>query len=89
MKDLVDVASLRLGGRRETIGPVMKPPIQCKATDTLLSVMANMHRSRIRRVYVVGGKEEVLQGVVTLRDMIAAFVSTDMRRASRGESYGA
>ena len=53
--------------------PRMSPPVVCKKTETLKSVIGQLCAARIHRIFVVNDEEQVT-GVVTLRDIIGKFV---------------
>ncbi|KAF8093866.1 hypothetical protein N665_0376s0012 [Sinapis alba] len=51
------------------------PAITCRLDSTLGSVINSLASRSVHRVYVGGGDENELYGVITLRDVISCFVS--------------
>lgn len=54
-------------------GKVIRP-ITCKPDETLGSVIHRLASNSIHRIYVVGGDDNGVTGVITLRDVISCFI---------------
>lgn len=53
--------------------PMLRDLVTCKRDDTLEDIILRLDHEKIHRIYVVD-KEENLQGVITLRDIISKLV---------------
>lgn len=53
--------------------PLLKGVITCNKDDTLKDVILKLDSMNIHRIYVTGEKD-ILEGVVTLRDIISKLV---------------
>jgi CBS domain-containing protein len=53
--------------------PLLKGVITCKKDDTLKDVILKLDLNNIHRIYVTG-ENDILEGVVTLRDIISKLV---------------
>ncbi|KAK4481616.1 hypothetical protein RD792_012520 [Penstemon davidsonii] len=50
-------------------------PITCKPDSTLGSVIDTLASKAVHRIYVVSGEDNVVTGVITLRDVISCFIT--------------
>ncbi|KAK9675798.1 hypothetical protein RND81_11G031800 [Saponaria officinalis] len=57
----------------QEVGKVM-PPVTCKLDSTLGHIIHNLASKSVHRIHVVGGKDDEVVGVITLRDVISCFI---------------
>ncbi|KAL2904337.1 SNF1-related protein kinase regulatory subunit gamma-1-like [Bienertia sinuspersici] len=57
----------------QEVGKVM-PAITCKTNSTLGDIIYSLASKAVHRIYVVSEEEEVVIGVITLRDVISCFI---------------
>jgi len=57
----------------DVVSLTQAPTLTCTRDDTLASVIEKLHATRVHRLYVIAGKDDLV-GVISLRDVISIFV---------------